>query len=160
MPTRRSKAPQLKDLGCDIIWNMSGSGATRTEVLEWLKGGGVVVITVIGLFFYAFLSVPAIVFYSRLGVTPTEAGLSYINVLSGSTAEIIAILVVLTCAFLAAAFGGAFVGLFFRIAAVGAKYGPSYSFRRPYWELSDDEYEKCITFFATFFRVSPNFWTP
>jgi hypothetical protein len=52
---------------------------------QWLKGNVIVISTVFGVLLYAVFSIPPIVFYARLGTTPSEVGLSYTNILSGAT---------------------------------------------------------------------------
>jgi hypothetical protein len=46
----------------------------RIEFLDWFKEGGLLVVTLTGLLLYFFLSLPATVFYARLGTTPGEVG--------------------------------------------------------------------------------------
>jgi hypothetical protein len=59
---------------------------SKRDLLDWLKGSGALVITVLGLLFYFILSVPETVFYSRLGTSPNEVGIAYASLLSGSAA--------------------------------------------------------------------------
>jgi hypothetical protein len=92
----------------------STSDLPKSQVLEWLKSSGLLSVTLCGLLLYVFLSVPATIFYSRLGVSPSEVGLSYANLLSGSTAEVIAILLILTSAFL-------FIALFAAMLSVNIR---------------------------------------
>jgi ABC-type multidrug transport system fused ATPase/permease subunit len=139
-----------------MVKTMSRSGPTRTELLEWLKGGGLVLLTIIGLFFYAFLSVPAIIFYDRFGVSSTEVGLTYTNLLSGSTAEIIVVLVALTWAFLAVAFALAFIGLFIRLYPIVSKFR-SITRGRPSWQLSDEEYEQFVALAKDIYTRIPEY---
>jgi hypothetical protein len=51
----------------------------------WVRTNTVVALTLLGLFTYAMFSIPADVFYARLGTTPTEVGYTYATLLSGST---------------------------------------------------------------------------
>ena len=92
----------------------STSSSTRTQVLDWLKEGGLVAVTVTGLLLYFFLSVPATVFYTRLGTSPGEVGITYVSLLSGSTLELLAILLILTAALLLVAFLFAFCSFYTR----------------------------------------------
>jgi hypothetical protein len=58
------------------------------------------------------------VFYTRLGVTPDEAGLSYTSLLSGSTIEILVIFVVLTITFMALIYELVFFSLYLRFIPI------------------------------------------
>lgn len=80
--------------------------------LEWIKESGILAITVTGLALYFFLSIPATLFYSRLGTTPEEVGINYVNLLSGSTFELLVIFVLLA----SGVFLGGFLLAYFLIA--------------------------------------------
>lgn len=137
---------------------MSSPGITRSDLLEWLKGGGLLAITIFGLFFYAFLSVPAIVFYDRLGVSPTEVGLTYSNLLSGSTAEIIAILILLTIMFLATASLIAFLSLYVRMIRLSSEASEIRSYLKPAQELSDEDFERYMRIACGLYTDLPEFF--
>lgn len=77
--------------------------------LDWIKESGLLAITVIGFGLYFFLSIPATLFYSRLGTTPGEVGITYVNLLSGSTFELLIIFISLASAILIAGFLVAYV---------------------------------------------------
>ncbi len=124
------------------------------EVLDWFKGGGLLPLTIMGLFLYAFLSVPAAIFYGRLGVNSGELGITYVGLLSGSTAEIIAILTVLTITFLIVAFLISLVGQGFRLAIIMPR-GWRIIFGKPLWELDDEKFEEAIDFFRGAFSSVP-----
>src|SRR5215467_11524945 len=64
---------------------MNTSDGTPRERFYWLKSNPLLVITILGLLLYAVFSIPATVFYARLGTTPSEVGFTYTSILSGST---------------------------------------------------------------------------
>jgi hypothetical protein len=120
----------------------------RTQILDWLQSGGLLVVTILGLLLYIFLAVPATVFYAHLGTSPGEAGINYVSLLSGSTVELLAILVILTAAFLAVAFLIAFIGIWIRfIIAIPylRRQGRSY-FSESLQDLTDSQFEERISF--------------
>jgi hypothetical protein len=61
------------------------SEATPGGLSQWLKSNPVVVLTIFGVLLYAMFSIPAVIFYARLGTSPSEVGFTYASVLSGST---------------------------------------------------------------------------
>ena len=73
----------------------NATGNDKSELLEWVKGGGLLVFTALGVLLYVIFSVPATIFYDRLGTTPGEVGITYISILSGSTIGTLVILAVL-----------------------------------------------------------------
>src|SRR5215469_4308174 len=77
--------------------------------LDWVKESGLLAITVIGFGLYFFLSIPATLFYSQLGTTPGEVGITYVNLLSGSTFELLVIFVALAGVILIAGFLVAYI---------------------------------------------------
>jgi hypothetical protein len=80
--------------------------------LDWVRESGLLAVTVVGLIIYFFLSIPATLFYSQLGTTPGEVGLNYVNLLSGSTFELLVISILLAVAVLV----GGFLVVYFLIA--------------------------------------------
>ena len=132
----------------------NNSKVKRTEILEWLKGGGLLAITIVGLLLYFFLSLPATVFYARLGTTPGEIGITYASLLSGSTVEILAILILLTH-LLACLVYHCFYKLFctrFR------RYYPAYLnpvSRKPSWAITDAEFEDQVKFWRRIYGFIP-----
>jgi hypothetical protein len=132
------------------------SGFNWKEVLEWFKGGGLVVVTVIGLLLYFFLSIPAVIFYGHLGISASEVGVTYGSLLSGSTAEVAVVLIALTCAFLAVAFVLALTGLYARLTFVVFRYPLFFRpRRRPNWELTYQEFEERMKVFESVFSQLP-----
>jgi hypothetical protein len=123
----------------------TSSRISRDDVLEWLKGGGLLVVTITGLFLYVILSIPAVIFYGRFGVGVDEVGINYISLLSGSTVEVMAFLIVLTFAFLAVAFLVAYMSFGFRAAVISQRgwlrASPS---GVKVWELDDEEFDEAI----------------
>lgn len=113
---------------------------SENKTLELLKTSGVFVVTLLGLLLYTSLSVPAIIFYRRLGVSPTEIGLTYTNLLSGSTAEVIVIIIVLTYIFLIIAYILMSVPIIVRFIVARVRRRRLLAKRQP-WELSDDEFD-------------------
>lgn len=87
----------------------NSSNSHITSALEWIKESGLLAVTVVGLLIYFFLSIPATLFYSRLGTSPGEVGLNYANLLSGSTFELLIIFIMLASAVLS---GGFFLAYF------------------------------------------------
>ena len=82
--------------------NTSNDGIRKP--LEWIKESGLLAVTVAGLALYFFLSIPATLFYSQLGTTPEEVGINYVNLLSGSTYELLVISIALASAILLGGF--------------------------------------------------------
>ena len=60
-------------------------------VLDWVKAGGLLLVTVLGILLYS-ISVPATIFCGRLGTMPGEVGITYSGLQSGSTSGILVIL--------------------------------------------------------------------
>jgi hypothetical protein len=122
----------------------------RAEAIDWIKGSGLLVLTILGIFLYIVLSVPATVFYARLGVTPDEAGLSYTSLLSGSTIEILVILAVLTITFLSLSFTLAFLSLYLRVILIISSAVKPNSLWRKYnslgAEVDDQEFDQQLRF--------------
>ena len=58
---------------------------TTDSLIGWLKNNVIAVISLTGVFLYIIFSIPATIFYGRLGTTPSEVGFNYSNILSGST---------------------------------------------------------------------------
>jgi hypothetical protein len=88
------------------------SNNSLRKSLDWVRESGLLAVTVIGLILYFFLSIPATLFYSQLGTTPGEVGLNYVNLLSGSTFELLVISILLAIAVLV----GGFLVVYFLIA--------------------------------------------
>jgi hypothetical protein len=109
-------------------------------VLEWLKEGGILALTVIGILLYIFLSVPATIFYGRLGTTPGEVGISYTSLLSGSTLGVFIILIFAALLFIFISFLFAFVN--FSISAIRASR--QLSADKQDWEMDDEEFEQNV----------------
>lgn len=109
-------------------------------VLEWLKGGGILALTVIGILLYIFLSVPATIFYGRLGTTPGEVGISYTSLLSGSTLGVFIILIFAALLFVSLSFLFAFLN--FSISAIRASR--QLSADKQDWEMDDEEFEQNV----------------
>lgn len=63
----------------------TASEAKTSRLYEWVKSNGIVAITIVGVLLYIIFSIPATFFYARLGTTPSEVGISYTSILSGST---------------------------------------------------------------------------
>jgi hypothetical protein len=90
---------------------MSNTLESTNGLLPWLKSNLGVTITILGISIYAMFSIPATAFYAHLGTTPTEAGLNYTNILSGST---LGVIVVVTGTFAIIVSGLAYVGSVFK----------------------------------------------
>jgi hypothetical protein len=142
---------------------MADDSTTSGKVIEWLKGGGLLAVTIIGVLSYFFLSVPTTVFYARFGVSPGEVGITYASLLSGSTVEIFAILLLIIIGFLAAAFIIAYISLMVRETAIIVPYVVRRSRRRrkagkrTVWDLEDAEFEEQHKDAMNFFRRMPEF---
>jgi hypothetical protein len=67
--------------------------------LDWLKGLGVLTLTLVGIIIYICVAAPATIFYTRLGTTPDEVGITYIGLLSGSLLGIILMILALAAVF-------------------------------------------------------------
>lgn len=125
----------------------------RTAMLDWTKGSGLLLVTVLGILLYIILSIPATIFYGRLGTTPSEVGISYSNLLSGSTLGIVVIFIIFIAIFLAISFVAAFVGFTIQMYnfirhVQGFNVDDILSGRQG-WELSDDEFEELIKKYKT-----------
>jgi hypothetical protein len=139
--------------------------SSRIEILEWLKSGGLLVVTVIGILLYFLFSVPATVFYSRLGTNPGEVGITYVSLLSGSTVEIAIILPFLAVALIIVAF--AFSYLSIPLRAIYTEFSFPRSIRRrlrgaPTGQpqvLTDEQFEDAIRRRRFFFEKNPDFYT-
>lgn len=120
------------------------SNLSRIDVLELLKGSGLLAVTITGILLYLFLSVPATFFYARLGVSPAEVGITYVSLLSGSTIEILTVLVILTAAFLLAAFVISLLSFSIRVYVVNFPLMLRLRRRanKTYWELTDHEFKR------------------
>lgn len=72
---------------------MSVSPETSTGGLfQWLKNNAAPAIAIAGILLYTVFSIPATFFYARLGTTPSEVGVTYTSLLSGSTLAVLIIL--------------------------------------------------------------------
>lgn len=125
--------------------------ASVGAVLEWLKGGGLLALTVIGILLYICLSVPATIFYSRLGATPAEVGISYTSLLSGSTLGVAIILVFTSLLFLCLSSLYAFLS--FSIRAIRASHHLSSD--KQDWEMNDEEFEQNVIVLRKYFSRIP-----
>src|ERR1039458_1943915 len=67
----------------------------KRQVSNWIKSSGLLSLTVSGIVLYVVFSISATIFYDRLGVTPSDVGVTYSNVLSGSTLAAFAFIFVL-----------------------------------------------------------------
>lgn len=67
--------------------------------LGWLKGLGVLTLSLLGIILYICVAAPATIFYTRLGTTPDEVGITYIGLLSGSLLGIILMIIALALVF-------------------------------------------------------------
>lgn len=125
----------------------SSETSARPQVLEWLKEGGLVAITITGLLLYVFLSLPATVFYTRLGTSPGEVGITYVSLLSGSTVELLAILIILTAIFLLVAFLVAFVSFYARYSYITfIEWRPfRHILKKPLGQRTAEELEETIS---------------
>lgn len=124
---------------------MSADPGFRGAVLDWVKTSGLLTVTVLGILLFIVLSVPATIFYGRLGTTPGEVGITYSSLLSGSTLGILVILLVLTVTFFAASFIIAFVGFGIRVGRFLDKIGVLELYSgKANWELADGEFETRI----------------
>jgi hypothetical protein len=67
-----------------------GRSATNpwSAAAEWLGKTGVAAITAVGLLLYVFLRLPYSLFYGRLGTSPEELRLGYVEILAQSTVGI------------------------------------------------------------------------
>ena len=100
-------------------------------------------VTVLGILLYIVFSVPATIFYGRLGTTPGEVGITYSSLLGGSTFGILVILLVLTLILLGASFLIAFIRLSIQSRVFMSRYMMNQPFRgRSDWQLTDEEFEQ------------------
>jgi hypothetical protein len=75
-----------------VVFMPVTSEATPGGLSQWLKSSPVVVLTIFGVLLYAMFSIPAVIFYARLGTSPSEVGFTYASVLSGATFGTVGIL--------------------------------------------------------------------
>src|SRR6188768_3506207 len=59
--------------------------ARGERIQQWILGGGALGLTAAGVMLYAALRIPTSIFYSRLQASPESVGLSYGDLLTGST---------------------------------------------------------------------------
>ncbi|WP_157528161.1 hypothetical protein [Nocardia sp. NRRL S-836] len=71
----------------------------RRKATEWLRENGALSVTVAGVSLYVALRLPAAIFYSRLGVNPEIAGITYINLLAGSTLGVVVMVLAIAVLF-------------------------------------------------------------
>lgn len=118
------------------------------QIPEWLKDRGLLLVTLTGVVLYFFLSVPAAIFYGRFGVSAGEVGISYASLLSGSTVEILLVVVILACALIVAAYLLAFVVAVFYIYFVYLPYILFHAGLSPFFKkadrLSDQQFERWL----------------
>lgn len=138
---------------------------SSAEILEWLKGSGVVAITLAGLFAYFLFSVPATVFYARLGTTPDEVGITYVSLLSGSTVEISVMLLFLAAALITIAFTLSYLSIPIRAARTAYLFHKKTGARQPSnqrlgrrWLLTDQKFEDVIRWRRFHFEQNPDFY--
>ena len=128
------------------------------ELLQWAKDGGLLAITGIGIFLYVFLSIPAVIFYGRLGVSAGEVGITYAGVLSGSTLEVLGGLIILGIMIFALAFWAGLLTLYLRWAIPYKRYKERERRAggwKPIAELSDEKFEERMAFFQSAFDRFP-----
>ena len=59
---------------------------TPTHILlQWVRDNTLAALTILGILVYVIFSVPTTYFYARLGTTPSEVGVTYATIVSGST---------------------------------------------------------------------------
>ena len=138
---------------------------SSAEIVEWLKGSGIVAVTVAGLFAYFLFSIPATVFYARLGTTPDEVGITYVSLLSGSTVEISVMLLFLAAALIVIAFTFSYLTNPIRAARTANLFYKKTGTRKPStqswgrrWLLTDQEFEHVIRWRRFYFEQNPDFY--
>jgi hypothetical protein len=131
------------------------SKTQRTEILEWLKEGGLLVITIIGLFLYFFLSLPTTIFYARLGTTPDEVGITYASLLSGSTVEILILLILLTAIFMTIAYYIAIASFSVRTFFAYKPIRRDSAYRKPLKDLTEAEFDNRSDLMREFYNHVP-----
>jgi hypothetical protein len=143
-----------------LVSLMSIDPGPRGAVLDWIKASGLLLVTVLGILLYIVFSVPATIFYGRLGTTPGEVGITYSSLLSGSTFGILVILAVLTLTLVGVSFPIAFITFYIR----SVDFAPQYTMRRPFtdktdWQLTDEEYDQRIASLREAFAATfPELW--
>ncbi len=138
---------------------MSSTPKVQTHyLLQWAKDGGLLAITGTGIVLYIFLSIPAVIFYGRLGVSAGDVGLTYSGLLSGSTLEIAGGLIILTGIILVFAFYAGTVTLFLRFALPYARYKRRER-KAGGWksgvELTDEKFEERMAVYQSFLTRFP-----
>jgi hypothetical protein len=58
---------------------------SSNELVNWLRGNIIALFTILGVSLFVIFSIPATIFYNLLGTTPSEVGITYSTILSGST---------------------------------------------------------------------------
>jgi hypothetical protein len=61
-------------------------------LLQWIRDNTLVTLTILGVLVYVVFSIPTTYFYARLGTTPSEVGITYATILSGSTFGLVLII--------------------------------------------------------------------
>jgi hypothetical protein len=88
----------------------------RQQILAWIRDNGILALTASGIAAYVILTLPATVFYRRLGTTPDEVGITYTTLLGGSTPAMLLLATCLAAVFFALAAVLAILGLYLRTA--------------------------------------------
>jgi hypothetical protein len=82
-------------------------------LLQWTKENTLAALTILGILVYVVFSIPASYFYSLLGTTPSEVGMTYTTIVSDSTFGLLLIVAVLAIilyyVFMSLVFAGVFI---------------------------------------------------
>src|SRR5467141_1964248 len=71
-------------------------GTNRVRITQWITDGGATTLTIVGILLYISLTVPATIYYGRLGTTPQEVGVTYASLLGGSILGVAVTIIILT----------------------------------------------------------------
>jgi hypothetical protein len=134
------------------------SEATSGGLSQWFKGNPVVVITIFGVLLYAMFSIPSVIFYARLGTSPSEVGFTYASVLSGATFSTVVILAV----FIGITFDIAYTLLFFLFCGLWAAVIIWSLFHSELtsedWELDANQFERKLEFASLIYLRKEPTW--
>lgn len=128
--------------------------SSRRELIEWFKGSGLLVVTLAGIFLYIVFSVPATIFYTRLGTTPSEVGITYTSLLSGSTLGALIVLAAVIILVVYFAFSVTYAATFLWASQMSRLVVKSRLGIRPRRrELTDQEFARWIELMEAFYNT-------
>lgn len=110
----------MEQIPCETCRSVAGTRGSTVNpetptriLLQWVRDNTLAALTILGILIYFIFSVPTTYFYARLGTTPSEVGITYASIISGSTFGLLLIvglsIAVLYYLFLFLLFTGAYI---------------------------------------------------